>query len=166
MNFDETCSSHATAAAVEVDGATGKVTVLDAAMVTDCGVVINPLVVRGQLQGGFAQGLGNVLLEEFRYSDDGQPLTTTLMDYTIPIAGDVPPLRVAFRPTPSDTVGGHRGVGEAGIIAAPAVLVAAVEDALSPLGIRLGTTRLHAAVLRRRLADAGYRPDVVGFANA
>ena len=166
MNFDETCSSHMTAVAVEIDPATGAVEVLDAAMVTDCGVVINPTIVRGQLRGAFAQGLGTVLFEEFRYSDDGQPLTTTLMDYTIPTSADVPSLRVALRPTPTDDVGGYRGVGEAGIVAAPAVLVSAVADALGPLGITISSTRLHGADLRRLLRNAGYRPDVVGFANA
>jgi carbon-monoxide dehydrogenase large subunit len=165
-NFDETCASLMTAVAVEVDGATGAVSVLDVAMVSDCGVVINPMVVRGQLQGAFAQGLGAVFCEEFRYREDGQPLTTTLIDYTLPVASEVPVVRVEFRPTPSDTVGGHRGVGEAGIVAAPAVLVAAVEDALSPLGIRISSTRLHPDGLRQRLRDAGYRPDVVAFAKA
>ncbi len=166
MNFDETCGSHMTAVAVEVDPATGAVRVLDAAMVADCGVVINPTIVRGQLQGAFTQGLGTVLFEELCYSEDGQPLTTTLMDYMIPTSADMASLRVAWRPTPSENVGGHRGVGEAAIVAAPAVLVSAVEDALRPLGIRISSTRLHAAELRRLLREAGYRPDVAGFANA
>ena len=119
-----------TAVAVEVDADTGHVDVLDAVLVSDCGVVINPAVVEGQHQGGFAQGLGAVLLEEVRYDDDGQPLTSTLVDYTIPEAGDVPRLRVVHRETPSEVAGGFRGVGEAAIIAAPAVIAGAVADAL------------------------------------
>ena len=106
---------------------------------------VNPAVVEGQHQGGFAQGLGVVLFEEVRYSEDGQPLCTTLLDYTIPTALEVPVLRVVHRPTPSAAAGGFRGMGEASIIATPAVMVAAVEDALRPLGAALRSTRLHAA---------------------
>ena len=165
-NFDETFGSHMTAVAVEVHPATGEVRVLDAVLVSDCGVVINPMVVEGQHQGGFAQGLGNVLFEEVRYSEDGQPLCSTLVDYTIPTAVEVPILRVVHRPTPSATAGGFRGVGEAAIIATPAVMVGAVEDALSPLGVTISSTRLHAHTLRTLLRLAGYSPDVAAFANA
>jgi carbon-monoxide dehydrogenase large subunit len=154
-----------TAVVVEVDIDTGDVTVLDAVLVSDCGTVINPMVVEGQHQGSFAQGLGNVLLEEVRYDDDGQPLTTTLLDYTIPEATDVPVLRVVHRQTPSATAGGFRGVGEAGIIAAPAAIAGAVEDALAPLGLEVRSTRLHAHHLRALLRTAGHRPDAASFAR-
>lgn len=163
-NFDETFGAHMTAAAVEVDPATGTVTVLDAVLVSDCGVVINPTVVEGQHQGGFVQGLGTVLFEEVRYREDGQPQTATLLDYTIPAAPEVPRLRVVHRETRSATAGGFRGVGEAAIIAAPAVLAGAVDDALRPLGVRVRSTRLHPHHVRRLVRDAGWRADPAMFA--
>jgi carbon-monoxide dehydrogenase large subunit len=153
-----------TAVAVEVDPETGDVHVLDAVLVSDCGVVINPTVVEGQHQGGFTQGLGTVLFEEVRYDDEGQPLTSTLIDYAIPEAPDVPRLRVVHRQTPSPVAGGFRGVGEAAIIAAPAVIAGAVADALAPVGVEITSTRLHARVLRAGLRAAGYVPDVAAFA--
>ena len=116
--------------------------------------MINPTVVEGQHQGGFAQGLGNVLHEELHYSDDGQPLCSTLVDYTIPGAPESVALRVVHRETPSHVLGGFRGAGEAAITAAPAVLVAAVEDALAPLGVRLSSTRLNADALWRAIDAA------------
>ncbi|HLH99967.1 MAG TPA: xanthine dehydrogenase family protein molybdopterin-binding subunit [Acidimicrobiales bacterium] len=158
-NHDDTYTTAMTLVAVEVDPATGQVRILDACCVLDCGVVVNPTVVAGQLQGGFAQGVGVALLEEVRYSPEGQPLCSTLLDYTIPTAGDVPVVRVALRPTPSDVLGGFRGMGETGIIAAPAAIVGAVEDALSPLGVRLRSTRAHAADLRALVRAAGWVPD-------
>jgi carbon-monoxide dehydrogenase large subunit len=164
-NFDETSSAHMTAIAVEVDPATGRVSVLDAVLVSDCGVVINPTIVEGQHQGAFVQGLGAVLLEEVRYGDDGAPLTTTLGDYTAPTAVEAPVLRVVHRETPSPTEGGFRGMGEAAIVAAPAALTGAVADALGPLGVRITATRLHPAHLRRLLRDAGHRPDAATFAR-
>jgi aerobic carbon-monoxide dehydrogenase large subunit len=164
-NFDETCGAHMTAVAVEVEPETGAVRVLDAVLVSDCGVVINPMVVEGQHQGGFAQGLGAVLLEEFRYDEQGQPLTSTLVDYTPPSATDVPVLRVVHRETPSGTEGGFRGVGEAAIIAAPAVIAGAVADALAPLGVAITSTRLHAQQLRSLIRAAGYEADAAAFAR-
>ncbi len=163
-NHDETYTTAMTAVAVEVDPATGTVTVLEATSVVDCGVVINPAVVVGQQQGGFAQGLGVALLEEARYSEEGQPLCATLLDYTIPTALDVPALRVVLRQTPSEVLGGFRGVGETGIIAAPAALVGAVDDALTPLGVRLRSTRAHASVLRAETRAHGWRPDPADWA--
>jgi aerobic carbon-monoxide dehydrogenase large subunit len=139
--------------------------VLDAVLVSDCGVVINPLLVEGQHQGAFVQGLGAVLLEEVRYGEDGHPLTATLADYTPPTAVEAPALRMVHRETPSPTAGGFRGVGEAAIIAAPAALTGAVADALAPLGVRITSTRLHAAHLRRLLRQAGHRPDAATFAR-
>lgn len=164
VNHDETYSSHMTGVVVEVDPATGAVEVLAAVLVTDCGVVVNPMIVEGQHLGGFAQGLGAALLEEVRYSEEGQPLCSTLLDYTIPTALDVPDLRVVFRPTPSAVEGGFRGMGEAAIAAAPAALAGAVEDALSPIGVRVASSRLHAGAIRAAVAAAGWRPDPAAWA--
>ncbi len=166
LNFDETFGSHMTAAAVEVDPSTGHTTVLDIVLVSDCGVVINPMVVEGQHQGGLAQGLGAALLEEVRYSPEGQPLSATMLDYRIPEAPDVPVLRVLHRQTPSDTAGGFRGAGEAAITAVPAVIAGAIDDALRPLGVRLTSSRLHPDVVRRMVRASGYVPDAAAFARA
>ena len=164
MNFDETFGAHMTAVAVEVEPETGQVHVLDAVLVSDCGVVINPTVVEGQHQGGFAQGLGAVLLEEVRYDADGQPLTSTLVDYTPRAPPMCPVLRVVHRETPSATEGGFRGVGEAAIIAAPAVIAGAVADALAPLGVEITSTRLHPHYLREAIRASGYETDAAAFA--
>ncbi len=165
VNFDETFGAHMTAIAVEVDPDTGTVHVLDALLVSDCGVVINPTVVEGQHQGGFVQGLGAVLFEGVRYDEDGQPLTSTLLDYTIPEATDAPVLRVRHRETPSPVAGGFRGVGEAAIIATPAAIAGAVADALAPLGVRITSTRLHPDAIRVLVREVGYQPDAAAFAR-
>ena len=164
-NFDETSAASATALAVEVDTVTGRVTVLDAVLVSDCGVVINPTVVEGQHQGGFAQALGAALTERLPYADDGTPLVRTLGDYAPPTAVEVPVLRVVHRETPSPLPGGFRGVAEASITSTPAALAGAVADALAPLGVRITSSRLHPAHLRALLREAGHVPDVVAFAR-
>jgi carbon-monoxide dehydrogenase large subunit len=151
-NFDTTYSCGASAALVEVDPLTGRVTVLDVVMVHDAGRLINPALVDGQILGGFAQGLGAALLEEIVYDADGNPLTTNLVDYTIPTAPDVPPVRIVHLETPSQVLGGFRGVGEAGIITAPALLANAVADALAPLGVAITDDRLSPAAMYERLA--------------
>lgn len=130
-----TYTSAAHLAVVEVDPDTGRVMIPTYAVVEDCGRMINPLVVEGQIFGGVAQGIGGALLEEFVYDDNGQLLTTTFMDYLLPTFTDIPPILVRHLETPSPTtIGGVRGMGEGGAIAPGAVLAAAVEDAISPLG--------------------------------
>jgi carbon-monoxide dehydrogenase large subunit len=122
-------------AAVEVDGATGRVGVRRYVVVEDCGPVINPLIVEGQIHGAVAQGLGEALLESLVYDGDGQPLTATLLDYALPRATDVPALEIGHLETPSPlTPGGVKGMGEGGTIGAPAALANAVADAVRPLG--------------------------------
>jgi carbon-monoxide dehydrogenase large subunit len=107
-------------------------------VVEDCGRIINPLIVDGQVHGGVAQGIGAALLEEVVYDEDGQLLTGTLMDYLVPSASEIPPVEVhhleASSPT---TLGGFRGMGEGGTIGAPATIANAVADALSPLGVEV-----------------------------
>lgn len=122
-------------AVVEVDIETGEVRFLDYAYVHDCGTMLNPMLVEGQIQGGVAQGIGMALLEELRHDRDGQPLVTTFMDYLLPTAAEVPRIRLDHQVTPSPVIpGGMKGVGEAGVIGAPAAVAAAVEDALRPFG--------------------------------
>lgn len=164
-NFDETFGAHMLAVAVEVDPGTGDISVLDAVVVSDCGTVINPMVVEGQHQGAWAQGLGAVLLEEIAYSSDGHLLSSTLHEYLAPEAGDVARLRVVHRETPSDTAGGFRGVGEAGIITTPAAMCGAVADALEPLGVTIHSTRLHAHHIRALLRHADHHVDPAAFAK-
>ncbi|MHB8567072.1 MAG: xanthine dehydrogenase family protein molybdopterin-binding subunit [Nitrososphaerales archaeon] len=122
-------------AVIEIDKDTGKIKVLSYTSVDDCGKVLNPLIVEGQIHGGIAQGLAQALLEGVKYSDDGQLLTASFLDYQIPMAEDIPELN-SFRtetPTTSNPLG-IKGVGEAGTIAATPTLANAVADALAPLG--------------------------------
>jgi carbon-monoxide dehydrogenase large subunit len=123
---------------VEVDIETGEVKILKYAAIHDCGFVMNPMMVEGQLHGGIAQGLGGALYENLIYDDSGQLLTTTFMDYQIPTSMEVPLIEVANHETLSPfTPYGTKGVGESGPVGAPAVLISAVEDALSSLGVKI-----------------------------
>jgi aerobic carbon-monoxide dehydrogenase large subunit len=125
-------------ATVEVDSATGEIRIDRYIVVEDCGTIINPLVVDGQIQGGVAQGIGSALLEEIVYYDAGQVLTGTLMDYLAPTAAEVPCVQIAHIETPSPfTAGGFKGMGEGGAIAAPAAIANALADALAPLDARV-----------------------------
>lgn len=155
MNFNQTYTTCATAVVVEVDRDTGALTVLDAVMAHDCGTVINPTVLDGQLQGGFAQGVAAALLERVVYDEHGQPRTAGLLDYLVPGPGEVPTLRVVHGCTPSDLPGGFRGAAEGPIIAAPAALVGAVTDALAPVGASIGSTDLSPLALFKALRAAG-----------
>ncbi len=121
---------------VEVDRDTGEIEILRYVAVDDCGKVINPLLVEGQIHGGIAQGLGPALVEEVVYDDDGQLLTGTFMDYAIPKARHMPWIEMGRTETPSPVNPlGVKGVGEAGTIGSLPSIVNAVVDALSPLGV-------------------------------
>ena len=121
---------------VEVDTQSGEVKILRYIAVDDCGKVINPLIVDGQVQGGIAQGLGQALLEEVVYDEDGQLVTGSLMDYAVARAEDLPPLEFARTETPSPVNPmGVKGVGEAGTIGSTPSIVNAVVDALAPFGV-------------------------------
>ena len=124
----------------EVDVTTGLVTLLRYIVSEDCGPMINPNVVEGQIAGGVAQGIGGVLYEHLAYDDDGNPVSTTFMDYLLPTATDVPVIEYGHIETPSPGPGGFKGVGEGGAIGAPPAVVNAVADALSPFGVTV--TRL------------------------
>lgn len=125
------------AAEVEVDVETGQVRVRRYVVVEDCGPVINPAVVDGQVRGGVAQGIGAVLLERSAYSGDGTPISSTLMDYLLPSSLDIPAIEVRHLHGPPRGPVDHRGVGEGGAIGAPAAVCAAVEDALAPFGVTI-----------------------------
>jgi len=126
------------AVALAVDTELGRVEILDYVVVEDGGTLINPMVVDGQIYGGAAQGIGTALYEEMAYSEEGQPLASTLSDYILPGATEVPALRILHMETPSPyTEFGQKGIGEGGAIAPPAAIVNAVNDALAELGVEL-----------------------------
>ncbi|MCC6628300.1 MAG: xanthine dehydrogenase family protein molybdopterin-binding subunit [Chloroflexi bacterium] len=133
----EAYSSGAYACLVRIDRDTGHLTIERFVAVDDCGRVVNPDLVDGQVIGGIAQGLGQALWEQVRFDVDGQLLTGSLMDYALPRAASLPPLRLGRVITPSPTNPlGAKGVGEAGTIGAPPAVVNAAVDALRPLGVR------------------------------
>jgi carbon-monoxide dehydrogenase large subunit len=128
--------SGAHVAVVEVDPETGAVIVLSYVAVDDCGRVVNPLLVEGQVHGSLAQGFAQALFEQVVYGDDGQLQTGSLLDYSAPNAADLPPVVSAVQETPSPLNPlGSKGIGESGTIGAPPALVNAVHDALRPLGV-------------------------------
>ncbi len=139
------------AVAVAVDTELGHVDILDYAICEDGGTLINPLIVDGQIYGGLAQGIGTALYEEMPYSEDAQPLASTLADYMLPGPTEVPEPRVDHMETPSPlTYFGQKGIGEGGAIAPPAAIANAVNDALAPLGAEI----LASPVTPRRILAA------------
>jgi carbon-monoxide dehydrogenase large subunit len=130
-------------ASVEVDPLTGTVQVLSYGVAHDCGRIINPVIVEGQILGGIACGIGNALLEEHVYNGDGQLLTGSFMDYAMPRAEHMLEIKVAHQETPSTLNPlGVKGAGEAGTIPVPAAICNAVEDALKPLGVNINEAPL------------------------
>jgi len=126
-------ASHA--ALVAVDPGTGLVEILDYVVVEDGGKLVNPMIVDGQVHGGTAQGIGTCLLEAVPFDANGQPLASTMLDYLVPGASEVPDIRVLHMETPSPhTEFGMKGIGEGGAVGPPAAIVCAVNDALCPLG--------------------------------
>jgi carbon-monoxide dehydrogenase large subunit len=133
-----TTTSATHVAAVEIDPGTYEIRIDHFAVAEDCGKIVNPLIVDGQVQGGVAQGIGAALYEEVIYDAQGQMHTASLVDYLVPSACEIPPLKLvhleSYSPT---TLGGFRGMGEGGTIGAPAAIANAIADALSPLGIEI-----------------------------
>lgn len=148
-------------AVVAVRPETGKVEILDYAVVEDAGTIVNPMIVDGQIVGGIAQGIGTALYEEIPYSDDGQPLATTFADYLMPGAVEVPDIKIGHMCTPAAfTEYGMKGMGEGGAISPPAAIANAIRDALKPLGAELNETpmtprRIVAAVARAKAGRDG-----------
>jgi carbon-monoxide dehydrogenase large subunit len=130
-------------AEVEVDVETGGVRVLRYCAIQDSGTLINPMMVTGQVEGGVAHGIGNALLEWMSYDAGGQPMTTTFAEYLLPGATEVPAIDTLFKQTPSPLNPlGAKGAGEVGTIPAAAAVIGAIEDALSPFGVRITQTPL------------------------
>jgi carbon-monoxide dehydrogenase large subunit len=133
-------------AIVDVDGDTGRVGIEDYAVAHDCGVVVNPMLVEGQIMGGAAQGLGGILLEGIAYDANGQLLSGSLMDYALPTAGDIPAMRIVHQHSPSPLNPlGVKGVGEGGAVAPPAAIANAVCDALAQFGVEINSTPIKPA---------------------
>ena len=142
-------------ALVEVDAETGAMTVLKAHATSDSGQIVNPTLVEGQLIGGFAQGLGEAVMERIVIDADGQLLTGSFMDYAMPRAADIPPLSLEKTTTPSPMNSlGAKGVGEAGTIGAPIAILNAAHDALRPLGVSDLQMPLTPARLWRAMQEA------------
>jgi carbon-monoxide dehydrogenase large subunit len=139
------------AVTVAVDPDLGNVEILDYVIVEDGGVLVNPMIVDGQIFGGLAQGIGTALYEEMPFDSAGQPLATTLADYLLPGPTEVPAPRLDHMETPSPyTTFGVKGIGEGGAIAPPAAIANAINDALRPLGVEL----LHSPISPHRVVEA------------
>jgi carbon-monoxide dehydrogenase large subunit len=152
---------------VEVDAETGEVKVDKYVAVDDCGNVINPLLVEGQIHGGIVQAIGQALYEEVLYNEDGQLVTGTLMDYALPKAAQLPRFELARTVTPSPVNPmGVKGVGEAGTIGCTPCIVNAVCDALSPLGIQHLDMPLKAERVWRAMQGAHGKPSAEKIAPA
>ena len=141
--------THAVVVAVDPD--TGVVEILDYAVAEDCGTMINPMIVDGQVQGGIAQGIGTALYEEIPYDEQGQPLATTFADYMVPCAPEIPTVRIAHLVHPAiATEYGVKGVGEGGAIAPPAAIANAIADAFRAIGASFNETPM----TPRRVSEA------------
>ncbi|HXY95260.1 MAG TPA: xanthine dehydrogenase family protein molybdopterin-binding subunit [Acidimicrobiia bacterium] len=152
-----TWSNAAHVCTCEVDPHTGLVTLLRYIVSEDCGALINPSVVEGQIAGGVVQGIGGVLLEHFVYDRDGNPTTTTFLDYLLPTASDVAVMEYGHLQTPSARPGGFKGMGEGGAIGAPAAVFNAVADAVAHLGAVLTDQPLTPASVLRAIREAEAR---------
>jgi CO/xanthine dehydrogenase Mo-binding subunit len=140
---------------VEVEPETGLVTLLQYVATEDCGRIINPMIVRGQIMGGIVDGLGWALTEDFVYDEAGQLLTGTFMDYLPPRFSDIPRLALGHVecPTPFSPLGA-KGMGEGGAIASPACIANAVEDAIYHLGGRIRDSHLTPETVLRAMQSA------------
>ena len=146
-----TFSYAAHAAVVAVMPETGEVEIVDYVVVEDGGVLVNPMIVDGQIWGGAAQGIGTALYEEMRFDAQGQPLASTLSDYLLPGPTEVPDIRIVHMETPSPyTRFGQKGIGEGGAIAPPAAITNAINDALRGHGVEL----LVSPITPRRIVEA------------
>jgi carbon-monoxide dehydrogenase large subunit len=140
---------------LDIDAETGRIALLRHAVVDDCGTMINPLAVAGQMHGAIAMGIGGALFEELRYDTAGRLLGTGFKTYLTPRASDVPHIELAHQVTPSPfTIHGEKGAGEAGVGGSIAAILNAANDALAPLGVTLRSLPLTAARVRAAIASA------------
>ena len=150
-----TFSYAAHACVVAVDPETGEMELLDYAVVEDGGVLVNPMIVDGQVYGGVAQGIGTALYEKMPYDESGQPLASTLADYHLPGAPEIPAMRIDHMETPSPyTRFGQKGIGEGGAIGPPAAIANAVNDALGAFGVEVDSTPITMQTLLAKIVAA------------
>ena len=143
-------------AIVEVDIETGRVTVEKFLVAEDAGRIINPMIADGQVHGGIAQGIGNALLEEIIYDENGGILTATLADYLPPTAHEIPPIELHHLETPSvNSITKAKGLGEGGAIGAPAAVINAINDALTPFGVQIDEMPATPQRIRAALRGSG-----------
>jgi carbon-monoxide dehydrogenase large subunit len=143
------------AAIVDVDVEIGRIKIEKYVVAHDCGVMVNPMLVEGQIVGGAVQGIGGALLEAIKYDGQGQPLTTSFMDYMLPTARDVPPLHLVHQHSPSPLNPlGVKGVGEGGPIGPPAALANAISDALHPFKVEFNRTPITPPHIREAIREA------------
>ncbi|MGI9332590.1 MAG: xanthine dehydrogenase family protein molybdopterin-binding subunit [Gammaproteobacteria bacterium] len=143
------------ACVVAVDKGTGKVEILDYVVVEDGGVLVNPMIVDGQVYGGTAQGIGTALFEEMPFDPSGQPLASTLADYHLPGAPEVPDIDIEHMESPSPySRFGQKGIGEGGAIGPPAAIANAINDALSDVGVEVDQTPITMERLLDKLRDS------------
>jgi aerobic carbon-monoxide dehydrogenase large subunit len=135
INGTTACATHLVA--VEVDPVTCFVKILKYVVAEDCGRIINPMIVDGQVHGGVAQGIGAALFEEMIYDEEGQLVSASLVDYVIPSAVEIPDIDIVHIESESAVAGGFRGMGEGGTIGAPAAIANAIADALSPFDVNV-----------------------------
>jgi aerobic carbon-monoxide dehydrogenase large subunit len=153
MNPVATCANATHAAVVSVDLETGEIEVLDYIAVHDCGPMVNPPIVEGQVRGGVAQEIGGTLFEHLAYGEDGQPLAASFMDYLIPTATEIPSVTIDHFESPSpNTPLGLKGAGEGGAIGPPAAITNAVVNALSEFGVEIEALPLTPPAIRSLIA--------------
>jgi carbon-monoxide dehydrogenase large subunit len=146
---------------IEVDPDLCSVKILRYVALQDCGTLVNPMIVDGQIKGGIAHGIGNALFEEMIYDAEGQPLTTTFADYLLPTAPELPAFETIYRQTPSPINPlGAKGVGEVGTIPAAAAIISALEDALSPFSVNIRQTPVTPKVMFRLIREGQARAAV------
>jgi carbon-monoxide dehydrogenase large subunit len=146
-------------AVVEIDPETYQVQVARFVVAEDCGRLVNPLIVDGQVHGGVAQGIGAALYEEIVYDEQGQITTASLVDYLLPSACEIPPMQVMHLESVSPTtLGGFRGMGEGGTIGAPAAVLNAINDAIAPFGVEINEMPATPRRIRAALRGAEKRP--------
>ncbi|HWE55472.1 MAG TPA: xanthine dehydrogenase family protein molybdopterin-binding subunit [Acidimicrobiales bacterium] len=138
----------------QVEAETGRVTILRYVVSEDCGPMINPNIVEGQIAGGTVQGIGGALFEHLAYDADGNPVSSTFVDYLMPTMAEVPLIEYGHIETPGPGAGGYKGVGEGGAIGAPPAVINAVADALSPLGVTITRLPLNPAAVVALITEA------------
>lgn len=156
VNAASTYTNASHAAVASVDAETGRIKLLEYIVAHDCGTVINPQIVRGQVVGGIAQGIGGALLEQIHYDEAGNPLSTSFLDYRLPTAAEIPPMTVRHFESPAPAMPwGAKGAGEAGIIGPAPAVAGAVEEALAEYGVgEITSTPITAPCVLRLLASA------------